>query len=245
MNAAQCHLPSAATGFAQHHTYRHPQRRRQQHCRQRHWRRSKSRDTLCLLQTTMQRQITTMAAWGNSRWRVRQLAKDELMWAAQVQFEGFHTPQKFMPLDALSRMTFRAEVVSTLKQKLQYNTPDSFACLVAERTNGDRTTVGVADVSLQSDKEVLRKLPEAVEQYAYLSSMAVDSALRRQGAAQALLSAAEQMAGTWKQRYLALHLHTDNTPALRLYRRAGFEEVDRVSPFLGRPRILMVKTVRR
>jgi hypothetical protein len=29
------------------------------------------------------------------------------MWAAQVQFEGFHRPLKLPPLNALSRMTFR------------------------------------------------------------------------------------------------------------------------------------------
>ena len=29
------------------------------------------------------------------------------MWAAQVQFEGFHTPQKLPPLNALSKMVFR------------------------------------------------------------------------------------------------------------------------------------------
>ncbi len=76
-------------------------------------------------------------------------------------------------------------MLSTLKQKLQYNTPDrsvlldeigvpsaasddsrastcltlkpptpacSFACLVAERCQGERATVGIADVSLQGDK---------------------------------------------------------------------------------------------
>jgi hypothetical protein len=35
------------------------------------------------------------------------------MWAAQVQFEGFHTPQKLPPLNALSKMVFR-QVTSVL-----------------------------------------------------------------------------------------------------------------------------------
>ncbi len=51
--------------------------------------------------------------------------------------------------------------------------------------------------------------------------------------------------GTWKQRYLALHLYADNTPALRLYQRAGFRELDRVKPFMGRARVLMAKPVGR
>lgn len=167
------------------------------------------------------------------------------MQAAEIQFEGFHEPNKFQFLDALSRMNFRAEVVSTLKQKLKFdtNTPDSFSCLVAERAG---TLTGVADVSRQSDRDVLRKLPSTQDAYAYLSSMAVDPSCRRQGAAQALLAAAERMAGEWDLRYLALHLHDGNEAALRLYQRYGFAQVDRQTPFLvGRTRLLMVKPVER
>lgn len=42
-----------------------------------------------------------------TKWRVRPLAEEELFSAAEIQFEGFHKPQKFQLLDALARMTFR------------------------------------------------------------------------------------------------------------------------------------------
>lgn len=42
-----------------------------------------------------------------TKWRVRPLAQEELLQAAEIQFEGFHRRQNFPPLDALARMTFR------------------------------------------------------------------------------------------------------------------------------------------
>jgi ribosomal protein S18 acetylase RimI-like enzyme len=51
--------------------------------------------------------------------------------------------------------------------------------------------------------------------------------------------------GTWKQRWLALHLYAENTAAMQLYQQAGFQELDRIAPLLlGPTRILMAKPVR-
>ena len=49
------------------------------------------------------------------------------------------------------------------------------------------------NVMFQPLQEVRRHLPEEVEDFAYLSSMAVDAPARRQGAAQALLTEAERL----------------------------------------------------
>ena len=43
--------------------------------------------------------------------------------------------------------------------------------------------------------------------YAYLTSMAVREAWRRQGIASALLSAAERVAGKWWQNWVLLHVY--------------------------------------
>lgn len=175
-----------------------------------------------------------------SRWRVRTCEMNELREAAEIQFQGFHRPHGFFILEALSQMNFRAEVTSTLSLKMMQ--PEGYKCLVVEER--DRGAVGgIVDVSVQQNKEVLRELPPDVSSYAYLSSMAISEHLRRQGAARALLKAAERTARDWDQAHLALHLHEDNEPARKLYERAGYRLVNRRTPFLGRTRLLMLKSV--
>ena len=48
-----------------------------------------------------------VAVLGTSRWRVRLMAEDEMKAAAEIQFQGFHRPIGFLPLNALSEMNFR------------------------------------------------------------------------------------------------------------------------------------------
>lgn len=174
------------------------------------------------------------------RWHVRTCQMDEVREMAEIQFKGFHRPSGFFLFDALSRMNFRAEVVSALNVKMLL--PSGYRCLVVERSDG--VAGGIADISIQQDKEVLDQLPTCSGSYAYLSSMAVAEPLRRQGAARALLRGAEKAAGAWEQTHLALHLHEDNESARKLYERAGFKVATRRTPFLGRTRLLMLKAVK-
>lgn len=53
----------------------------------------------------------------------------------------------------------------------------------------------MVEVSYLDEKEVLRSLPPGAAAFAYIASMAVDAAWQRQGAASALLTAAERVAG--------------------------------------------------
>jgi len=190
--------------------------------------------------TTTQHFKSTSSGGTSERWRVRECHIDEIPDVAQIQFEGFHEPLPFGPLNALSRMNFRAEVVETLRTKMKI---DSYSCLVVENTDTGLPG-GVADVSVHKHEYVLKHLPDHITSYAYLSSMAVAAEVRRRGAAQALLKTAERLAAAWGEKILALHLHEGNTPAQRLYQRAGFRLVSRDAPFMARPRLLLVKDLK-
>jgi hypothetical protein len=91
--------------------------------------------------------------------------------------------------------------------------------------------------------------PPQIKRVAYLASMAVDPRARRQGAARAMLAAAERLAACWGLGVMALHVYGDNVAALRLYERDGWREVERergwwVGLIPGkRARVLMAKRV--
>eukprot|EP00899_Mesostigma_viride_P023190 jgi/Mesvir1/4055/Mv22183-RA.1 len=109
--------------------------------------------------------------------------------------------------------------------------------------------VGVVDMAVLHDADVLQHLPEDEEEYVYLSGMAVAEDLRRRGVATALLAGAESMAaGVWGFNYAVLHVYEKNAAAVQLYARNGFTVVDRdplwSSEWLGRPRrLLMIKRI--
>ena len=54
-----------------------------------------------------------------------------------------------------------------------------------------------ADIRSEESQEILSRLPEGTQGYAYVASMAVDKSYRRQGVALAMLEQAEQVAGTF------------------------------------------------
>jgi GNAT superfamily N-acetyltransferase len=81
----------------------------------------------------------------------------------------------------------------------------------------------------------------------YLSSMAVAPTARRGGAARAMLRAAQWQAALWGQRHIALHVFSDNGPAVALYSSAGWQAVGRDPEWRrwlgGRVRSFMVKAL--
>lgn len=83
------------------------------------------------------------------------------------------------------------------------------------------TILGVIEVGVQNEQDVLQHMPKGMETYAYISSMAVSSAVRRCGIGAALLQAAEQQATLWGQQLLALHVYETNGPAIKLYESHG------------------------
>lgn len=81
--------------------------------------------------------------------------------------------------------------------------------------------LGVIEVGVQDAADVLQHLPRGLETYAYISSMAVASHVRRCGIGAALLQAAEQQAKLWGQDLLALHVYETNDRAMKLYEAHG------------------------
>ncbi|KAG2502139.1 hypothetical protein HYH03_000627 [Edaphochlamys debaryana] len=110
-----------------------------------------------------------------------------------------------------------------------------------------RRLVGVVEVSIMDEKPVLRQLPSNRLEYAYVSSMCVAGAMRRQGVAQALMAAAEEQARLWRQSNLALHVYKDNAPAVQLYNGCGMrvlgEDPGWKVLFGDRVRLLMYKNL--
>jgi ribosomal protein S18 acetylase RimI-like enzyme len=84
-----------------------------------------------------------------------------------------------------------------------------------------------------------------IDEYAYISCMCVKHTHRRRGVADALLVAAERVTVEWGYDVVALHVFAKNTAAIALYRKRGYEIVDRrsgaVDALLGKRRFLMVK----
>mmetsp|Transcript_9892 Transcript_9892/g.17802 ORF Transcript_9892/g.17802 Transcript_9892/m.17802 type:complete len:132 (-) Transcript_9892:75-470(-) len=97
----------------------------------------------------------------------------------------------------------------------------SFCCLVAERKT-DSKLIGVVEVSILQDKEVLGRLENIACSYAYIACMAVSPTERRSGTASALLAAAEQVAVRWDQKVAVLDVYEDNGPAFQLYEKNGY-----------------------
>ena len=149
-------------------------------------------------------------------------------------------------------------MLAEMNKKLKYNPEDRFICLVAEPRNsifgttqnndnktGESTVAGVIEVSYIDEKEVLSSLDPGTTGVAYIQSMAVDPALRRQGIASTMLSAAERVAREWAEQLAVLHVYQDNTKAIELYKKAGFAVIFQDAPWLAklavRPRFLMRK----
>jgi ribosomal protein S18 acetylase RimI-like enzyme len=115
--------------------------------------------------------------------------------------------------------------------------------------------LGIVEVGLQEDSEVLEALGRLGSSsagdsrpYAYVTSMAVASEIRRCGLGTALLRAAEQQAARWGARHVVLHVHESNTAAAALYAARGLRCVARDPSWRGlvpggRVRLLLAKPV--
>jgi ribosomal protein S18 acetylase RimI-like enzyme len=88
-------------------------------------------------------------------------------------------------------------------------------------SSSSSSILGVIEVGVQNEQDVLQHMPKGMETYAYISSMAVSSAVRRCGIGAALLQAAEQQAALWGQQLLALHVYETNDAAIKLYESHG------------------------
>jgi ribosomal protein S18 acetylase RimI-like enzyme len=200
----------------------------------------------------------------DGKWRVRLINRAntaEIAAVVRMQTDGFHEPNLIPFLDSTFKRFFAAEVLSEMNKKLKYNPEDRFVCLVAEdvsKLKNNNTTsdddassttaeaiVGIVEVSYIDEKEVLSSLEPGRTGVTYIQSMAVDVSRRRQGAAAAMLTAAEQVAIEWSQQLAVLHVYQDNESAVKLYKKQGYSIIFQDAPWLAklavRPRFLMRK----
>lgn len=182
-------------------------------------------------------------------WQVRRMVEkeDEMREVAHIQAEAFHEPS--ILFNELFFQFFQAEVLAGLLYRLRNSPPDRYACLVAEPTI-DTTEqvehlVGVVDVTVLNDNDVLQYLSKA-DEYLYISGIAVLQSFRRKKVATVLLKACEMLAIHWGFEYLALRAYEDDPGARNLYTNAGYSIVSGDPPWtttwIGRRRrVLMIK----
>lgn len=182
-------------------------------------------------------------------WIVRRMeakVDSEIKQVAEIQAEAFHEPSVIFN-DTLFRF-FKAEVLSGLLYRLRNSPPDRYACLVAysitEASNLRPQFVGVVDVTVLRDEDVLRHLEGAVE-YLYVSGIAVSNSFRRRKVGTVLLKACEMISWRWGYEYLVLRAHEDDMGARTLYENAGYRTVSGDPSWVSwvgrRRRILMFK----
>ncbi|XP_057749363.1 GCN5-related N-acetyltransferase 10, chloroplastic [Arachis stenosperma] len=183
-------------------------------------------------------------------WKVRRLVenKDETGKAALIQAEAFHEPVALF--NDLFFQFFKAEVLSGLMYKLNNSPPNRYACLVAEAATEDadsqKQLVGVIDVTVLRDRDVLQHLPAEAQEYLYISGIAVSKTFRRRKIATALLKACDKLSILWGHEFLALRAYEEDLGARKLYTNAGYHVVSRDPPWtsnwIGRKcRVLMIK----
>ncbi|CAN1765855.1 hypothetical protein LINPERHAP1_LOCUS9762, partial [Linum perenne] len=218
--------------------------------------RSSRRNTVscCSITTTTTSSATSEQVWevpekqfenltAQFGWRVRRMVNNptETKEVAQVQAEAFHTPVALF--DFVFFEFFKAEVLSGLLYKLRNSTPDRYACLVAEPA-AKLKFVGVADATAARDAEVLKYLI-GVQEYLYISGIAVLSSFRRRKVGSVLLNACDNVARLWGFEYLALQAYADDMGARALYAKAGYRVASSDPQWFTligrRPRVLMIK----
>lgn len=155
---------------------------------------------------------------------------------AEILADSFHSRvgmmRWFYPL-------FRMGIQEDLRSRLR-SLPADYLCLVAGKgVGGTYQLSGTVEMTLRS----AYPFQPRKSQYLYLSNLAVRTDCRRQGIAQRLLAACEQIALEWGFQALYLHVLENNHQARRLYFKMGYhlQQVDPdLSSLLGGPRRLLL-----
>ncbi|CAK8575316.1 unnamed protein product [Lathyrus sativus] len=182
-------------------------------------------------------------------WRIRRLTvnADEIKMAAQVQAEAFHVPMALF--NDLFFQFFKAEVLSGLLYKLKHSPPNRYACLVAENDqDSPKQLVGVVDVTVMRDQDVLQHLPDEAQEYLYVSGIGVSNAFRRMKIGTVMLKACDMISNLWGFEFLVLRAYEEDVGARTLYTNAGYQVVSKDPPWtsnwIGRKcRVLMIKRI--
>ncbi len=198
------------------------------------------------------------------RYFVRAARPQDVGRLADVLTDSFHpSASAWYWMAPIFRMGIREELRTRLRTQ-----PAHYACLVGVQrpeqrggvepqfsldpelqaqdrplsASGDRP-VGTVEIDLR---------PQAINpwlkfwgaRYPYISNLAVDAHHRRQGIAEQLLSCCERVALTWGYRDLYLHVLENNSAAISLYTKLGYQtqriEPDLAASLLGNPRQILL-----
>ncbi|MBD2102150.1 GNAT family N-acetyltransferase [Leptolyngbya sp. FACHB-261] len=170
---------------------------------------------------------------------VRPARARDLPELADLLTESFHPPDGWMM--KLAYPLLRLGIYEDLRSRLRRNQRDH-VCLVAtcpQESNREEILLGTVELALGTQSREERSHP-----YPYLSNLAVRPQWRRQGVAQQLLVACEQIAQSAGQHSLYLHVLENNYSARKLYSRIGYrlQTLDQHWSFwvLGRPRRMLL-----
>lgn len=140
----------------------------------------------------------------------------------------------------------RLGIYEDLRQRLKVSPPKDFVFLVAIVSQSDALLetallAGTVEVAFRATS----LFPLSQRYYPYLANLAVLAAYRRQGVAQRLLDASEEIAQAQGCHNLYLHVLEDNYPARKLYFKAGYR-LQQADPIwyrwlLNRPRKLLLR----
>jgi ribosomal protein S18 acetylase RimI-like enzyme len=168
---------------------------------------------------------------------IRILEAEDLLNVAQLLCESFYPPTSnwHWALPVL-----RIGIYQDLRTRFITQSP-KHACFVAVQTIQQQghspasKIVGTVEVTLRSLWLVQRPVP-------YISNLAVSPNHRRQGIAQHLLFACEQVAIGWQADFLYLNVLKTNVAAQRLYTKAKYcPEQQSPWPRIGRSKRLLLR----
>ena len=165
--------------------------------------------------------------------------------ASKIIAKVFYKASFFAFADAFFLHLLEDEVCDGILGARQHLDEDEFAILVA-REGRDGPIIGVVQVSLQTEDDVIQNLPSGAQSYVYISNMAVLPEMRRKGIGSALLSAAEFVGWLWAEHEIVLKVYEDNTAAREFYAQCGYEEIPiRSKDILGMlfavPKVLLMR----
>lgn len=154
-----------------------------------------------------------------SHFVIRPVQQKDLAELASLLADSFHDRRGFMHwLFPVLRMGIYEDLRSRLR-----SAPHHYACLVAaapspSSVSDQRCLAGTVEVALRTAYSVTA----TPDRYPYLSNLAVKPECRRQGIAQQLLVASEQIVLEWGFRDIYLHVLENNHQARKLYFKAGY-----------------------
>lgn len=185
-------------------------------------------------------QKTLTAASDESHFAVRTAKPKDIRPISDILADSFHSRQG---LQSWTHPFMRLGIYEDLRTRIRSG-EKHYVCLVAFDSAGGEEELLAGTVEMGVRSLAPSWLVENFE-YAYLSNLAVSANYRRQGIAEQLLSACEEIAIEWEFNDLYLHVLENNYPAKSLYQKAGYRLRDTEwtwgSLLFGQPRKLFMR----